>query len=113
MNEKVIVFDPVLCTGCMRCMTACSTYNNGATSLSKSRIHIVRHEGHAITRIDEEDDLVFGVIVYEQCDLCEGDPQCVKFCGARALEYLPKEAVDITETDRLARRVIQFTTKAS
>ncbi|MBA7642770.1 hypothetical protein ES703_50479 [subsurface metagenome] len=95
-------------------MTACSTYNNGATSLSKSLIHITRHEGYAISdKRNEEGDLVFDVIVYEQCDLCEGDPQCVKFCGARALEYLPKEAVDITETGRLAKRVIQFTTEAS
>jgi Fe-S-cluster-containing dehydrogenase component len=59
MEEKVIVYDPVLCTGCMRCMTTCSTYNFGATSFSKSRIHMIRHEGYAITRMDEEDDLIF------------------------------------------------------
>ena len=40
-EEKVIVYDPVYCSGCMRCMTTCSTYNNGATSLSKSRIQII------------------------------------------------------------------------
>ena len=67
-EEKVIVFDPNLCTGCMYCMTACSTYHCGATSLSKSSIHVVRHEGHAITRIDQEDDLIFDVIICQQGD---------------------------------------------
>ena len=82
MEEKAIVFDPVLCTGCMRCMTTCSTYNNGATSLSKSRIHIVRHEGHAITRIDEEDELIFEALACRQCD----KPYCMYFCPTRAIE---------------------------
>jgi hypothetical protein len=58
-EERVIFFDPHYCTGCMRCATTCSTYNIGATSLTKSCIHIARHEGHTITRIDEEDDLIF------------------------------------------------------
>jgi len=43
-EEKVIFFDPNDCTGCMRCATTCSTYNIGATSLTKSCIHIARHE---------------------------------------------------------------------
>lgn len=80
--EKILVFDPALCTGCMRCATTCSTYNNGATSLSKSRIHVVRHEGHAITRIDEEDDLIFEVLSCRQCDT----PFCQYFCPTKALE---------------------------
>jgi anaerobic carbon-monoxide dehydrogenase iron sulfur subunit len=75
-EEKVIIYDPVYCSGCMRCMTACSTYNNGATSLSKSRLQIVRHEGHAISRMTEEDDLIFDVLTCQQCD----QPACVYFC---------------------------------
>jgi carbon-monoxide dehydrogenase iron sulfur subunit len=82
MEEKIIVFDPVLCTGCMRCMTTCSTYNIGATSLSKSRIHIARHEGHAITKIDEEDDLIFEALSCRQCD----KPFCLYFCPVQAIE---------------------------
>ena len=82
MEEKVIVFDPLLCTGCMRCMTTCSTYNDGATSLSKARIHVVRHEGHAITGIDEEDELIFEVLTCLQCD----KPFCMYFCPTRAIE---------------------------
>jgi carbon-monoxide dehydrogenase iron sulfur subunit len=82
MEEKTIVFDPFLCTGCMRCMTTCSTYNIGATSLSKSRIHIVRHEGHALTSIDEEDELIFEALSCQQCD----KPYCMYFCPTGAIE---------------------------
>ena len=81
-EEKVIVYDPVYCSGCMRCMTTCSTYNNGATSLSKSRIQIIRHEGHALSRIDEEDDLVFDMVTCQHCN----QPQCVYFCPTLSIK---------------------------
>jgi carbon-monoxide dehydrogenase iron sulfur subunit len=170
MEEKVIVFDPALCTGCMRCMTTCTTYNIGATSLTKSRIHIVRHEGHAITRIDEEDDLIFEALTCQQCDkpycmylcptgalernretgamvidydkcigcrmcmaacpfgairydsdrkqvikceLCGGDPQCVKFCPTDALQFIPKSAANIPKIDDLARRIVELRSKTT
>jgi len=162
LDEKTIVFDPYYCTGCMRCMTTCSTYKNGATSLSKSRLHIIRHEGHSISKIDEKDDLIFdmitcrhcdepycmqvcptlaierdnntgavvvapdkcvgcrmctvacpfGAISYDQvkkrvmkCDLCGGDPQCVKFCPSEALQFLPKRLAHLATIDRLARKM--------
>ncbi|MFC2070179.1 4Fe-4S dicluster domain-containing protein [Chloroflexota bacterium] len=82
MEEKALVFDPVLCTGCMRCMTTCSTYNNGATSLSGARLHVARHEGHAITRIEEEDELIFEVLNCQQCD----KPFCMYFCPVKAIK---------------------------
>lgn len=82
VDEKIIVFDPDYCSGCMRCMTVCSTYNTGATSLSKSHIHIVRHEGHAITKANEEDELIFDVINCQQCD----EPYCSYFCPTLAIE---------------------------
>lgn len=169
MEEKVITFDPDICSGCLRCMTTCSTYNNGATSISKSRIHIIRHEGHAITRADEEDDLIFDVITCQQCEkpycsyfcstlaiernkdtgamaidydrcigcrmcmvgcpfganlydsnknqvikceLCDGDPQCVKFCPTGALQFLPKKLIHLPKRDRLARMMIRLRARA-
>jgi len=164
MEEKVIVWDPVLCTGCMRCMTTCSTYNFGATSLSKSRIQIIRHEGHAITRMDEEDNLIFQPLLCQQCDkphcqnvcpvkaisadketlaksinydkcigcrlcmiacpfgamrydplrkkvykceLCEGDPQCVRLCPTTALQFLPKEVANTVKIAALSKKLIK------
>ena len=165
MEEKIIVYDPVLCTGCMRCMTTCSTYNTGATSLTNSRIKIARHEGHAVTKIDEEDELIFEALTCRQCDkpfcmyfcpvraikrnkttgamevnydrcigcrmciircpfgaasydsirkqvikcqLCEGDPQCVKFCPTGALQFLPKSLAHTPKMNRLAKKVVEM-----
>lgn len=162
---KELVFDPTLCTGCMRCMTTCSTYNFGATSLSKSRIQIVRHEGHAITRIDEPDELIFfpmtcrqcetpycqkvcpvnaiqrkqdtgamrvdydkcigcrmcmvgcpfGAVRYDsvrklifKCELCEGEPQCVKFCPTEALQFVPMEVANLPKMNARANRLMQL-----
>ena len=165
MDEKVIVYDPFYCSGCMTCMTACSTYHNGATSLSKARIQILRHEAHAITRIDEEDDLIFdmiscqhcdqpfclmfcptlaiqkdretgavhidhdkcvgcrtcmtvcpfGAISYDKdrrqvmkCELCGGDPQCVRFCQTGALQFVAKEFAHLHKRDILGRKKVQW-----
>ena len=165
MEQKTIVYDPALCTGCMRCMTTCSTYNNGSTSLTRARIHIMRHEGHAITRINEQDDLIFQALTCQQCDkpyclylcpahaiernaetgatvinydkcigcrmcvvacpfgamrydssrkkvfkcqLCDGDPQCVKFCPNEALKFLPKGIANAPKIDRLARKIVEL-----
>ncbi len=163
-EEKVIVFDPLYCSGCMYCMTACSTYHQGSTSLSKSRIHIVRHEGHAIANMMEEDHLIFDLITCQQCDqpycqylcpalaiekdpmtgalkvnhdrcigcrmcmvgcpfgailydsnrkqvlkceLCGGEPQCVRFCISGALKFLPKDLSHLVQRDRFGREKIR------
>lgn len=169
-EEKVLVFNPHDCTGCMHCVTACSTYNNGATSLSKSRIHIIRHEAHAITKMEDEDDLIFDMISCQQCDepyclqlcpvlavernretgalmvnhdkcvgcrmcmvgcpfgailydlrqrqvvkceLCGGDPQCVRFCASGALQFVPKNLAHLPKRDRLAKKMIQLRARTS
>jgi len=169
-EEKILVFDPNLCTGCMRCMTTCSTYNLGATSLSKARIQIARHEGYAVTGLDEESELIFealtcrqcdkpycmyfcptraisrnkdtgamtinydrcigcrmcmagcpfGAITYDQdrkqvqkCELCGGDPQCVRLCPVEALKFLPKRLAHLPKRDRLARRLVELEPRAA
>jgi Fe-S-cluster-containing dehydrogenase component len=81
MERKALVFDPYLCTGCMYCMTACATHHEGKASLSKARLQIIRHEGHALTRIDEEDELIFTFI---SCQHCE-DPICSIVCPVTAI----------------------------
>jgi carbon-monoxide dehydrogenase iron sulfur subunit len=163
MEEKVLVYDPVLCTGCLRCMTTCSTYNNGATSLVGARLHIARHEGYALTNIDEEDELIFEAMLCRQCDkpfcmyfcpvraitrnkktgamvinydrcigcrtcvavcpfgaarydavrnrpikceLCDGDPQCVKMCPTEAIKFLPKSLANMPKMNRIMQKVV-------
>ena len=79
-------------------MTACSTYNNGATSLSKSRIQIIRHEGHALSRIDEEDDLIFDMVTCQHCN----QPQCVYFCPTLSIKKNSETGSVTINQDRCA-----------
>lgn len=65
-NEEtgVMLVDADLCIGCGMCLMACPL---GGISLDTEM-------GHAV-----------------KCNLCEGDPQCVKACAYRAIEYLTSE----------------------
>ncbi len=40
---KLLAFDSALCTGCQTCMTVCSTYNSGKSSLELARLVVPRH----------------------------------------------------------------------
>jgi len=66
--DGVVIRDPDRCIGCRMCAVLCP-YN-------------------AITAIE-------GEII--KCDLCGGDPKCVKYCSTGAIEYLD-------ETDELEAR---------
>ena len=34
--------------------------------------------------------------IASKCDLCGGDPECVKYCYAEALTYVPKDRLDVS-----------------
>lgn len=55
-----LVIDEELCFGCKLCASACPF---GAI--------VLRPEGKPV-----------------KCDLCQGDPECVKFCETKAIEYV-------------------------
>jgi anaerobic carbon-monoxide dehydrogenase iron sulfur subunit len=64
------VIDPDRCIGCQMCMMVCPI---GAVS------KIERHGQNLIVK----------------CDLCNGDPQCVKYCESGAIRFEePQEVVD-------------------
>ena len=75
-NEKTgaMVVDSDLCIACRMCVTACPL---GGIMVDSEVEHSVK------------------------CDLCEGDPLCVKFCGYNAIRYLPEDEATL-ETRRTA-----------
>ena len=59
------VVDEALCIGCGECIEACGD------SFAPPRL-----------RLDAERQVVL------KCDLCDGDPQCVRFCPIGAIAYI-------------------------
>lgn len=148
MDDKVLVINPALCTGCHSCEMSCSLIHDGKCDFNLSRIGIMKTGGGgtgeniqvvcrqceepicvdvcimgALFRDEEtgailihEDFCVgcktcvtacpFGGMVFHhekncavKCDLCGGDPECVKACAYEALLYL-----DISEWTVFQRR---------
>ncbi|MBW1838687.1 MAG: 4Fe-4S dicluster domain-containing protein [Deltaproteobacteria bacterium] len=62
-NETgAMVVDHEKCIGCRMCITACP-FGGPSLDIKDRKIN--------------------------KCDLCDGDPTCVKFCETKALEYIP------------------------
>lgn len=63
-NTGAKIINNLICTGCRLCESACI--------FAKKRSRI---------KYDQERNVCF------KCDLCEGDPKCVKFCPENILKY--------------------------
>jgi len=48
-----------------------------------------------------------------KCDLCEGDPQCVRFCDVKALEYVDANRINILKKREAAHKQSIAQKKAS
>ena len=62
-NARIV--EKTLCIGCRECIVACEA------KIGSSRL-----------RFDEQNNVAF------KCDICEGEPQCVKYCPTGALTYV-------------------------
>jgi Fe-S-cluster-containing hydrogenase component 2 len=75
--EKVVI-DYDVCIGCRSCVSACP----------------------------------FGAMVFNpidrrvfKCDLCDGDPQCVRFCEEKAVDFVEADKVNSSKRRQAAERV--------
>jgi len=73
-----ILVDEALCIGCRACVSACPL---GGVGFDANKRKVLR------------------------CDLCEGDPTCVKFCETKAIEYLDSDQVQIRRKRSAAERL--------
>lgn len=73
-SQKVIVFDPELCTGCRYCEVVCSFKHYGCIDLSKSYVRILFNGDEGT-----------GAFEAVNCQHCE-EPICVSACPSEALE---------------------------
>jgi Fe-S-cluster-containing hydrogenase component 2 len=46
--------------------------------------------------------------VANKCDLCAGDPECVKLCDPEALSYIPKAKADINRKREKSRKLSEL-----
>jgi anaerobic carbon-monoxide dehydrogenase iron sulfur subunit len=79
-DEKLnrVMVDYNVCIGCRMCVTACPFGAMNYDSVGKKVV---------------------------KCDLCDGDPQCVRFCETKALEYVEADQVSIRKKRDAAHRL--------
>jgi len=81
-----VAIDQERCIGCRTCVAVCPF---GAMSYNTT------------------DKKVF------KCDLCDGDPQCVRFCDIKCVEYLDAGDVSILKKKEAAAKLIKANQKAA
>ncbi|OQX88919.1 hypothetical protein B6D60_00715 [candidate division KSB1 bacterium 4484_87] len=93
IGQELKPFKPVVCTLCEKCVIACPT---GALKISGEGYLILDRElctscGECIAACP------FNVMIPDEagmpifCDLCGGEPECVRWCKAEALTLVPKK----------------------
>ena len=80
----LVRLDYDLCVGCEECVTACPFGG---------------------MRVDAVTDTVV------KCDLCDGDPQCVRFCFPGALEFVDANAANLRKKRVATTRLAEFMRK--
>jgi len=84
LNRVTIDYD--LCIGCKFCVAACPFGAMGIDPVARKVI---------------------------KCDLCDGDPTCVKFCETKALQYVDASTVNITKMREAAGKLSELLKKSA
>jgi Fe-S-cluster-containing hydrogenase component 2 len=77
-----IQIDRNKCIGCKACVMACPF---GAVSLIKAK----------------------GKLSISICDLCSGDPECVKVCRGKAIDYVDEGKVNMKKRGKALDRIVE------
>ena len=82
-NEKLgnIDIDEDMCIGCQICLVACPFGGNYFDPVNNKVI---------------------------KCDLCQGDPECVKFCETKAIEYIEEAALNTRNRITAAQKIMEL-----
>ena len=73
-----VAIDYEICIGCRTCVAACPF---GATSFDKVDQQVIK------------------------CDHCDGDPQCVRFCEVKCVEYVDAEVLAVSKKRDAAKKL--------
>ncbi|MHA2249235.1 MAG: 4Fe-4S dicluster domain-containing protein [Candidatus Kariarchaeaceae archaeon] len=84
-NTGAILIDKELCVGCKLCVVYCPF---GAVGIDRN-----------------------GKMF--KCDLCDGEPQCVKNCEPESLQYLPSSTINLKKRRAAAGRISELIKKIS
>ncbi|GKX50098.1 ferredoxin-like protein [Budvicia aquatica] len=89
--KGVLVTKRARCTGCHRCETSCTTFNDGSVGTFFSRIKIHRNYYFGDDGIGSGGGL-YGDLNFtpDTCRQCK-DPQCLKVCPIGAISYSEKD----------------------
>jgi Fe-S-cluster-containing hydrogenase component 2 len=82
----VVALDYDLCIGCRTCVSVCPF---GAMHFDAADRKVIK------------------------CDLCDGDPQCVRFCEVKAVDLVDPGDMSLEKKRSAARRLVDADSKAS
>lgn len=82
-NIDHLIISPIKCRGCRSCQLACSFIKTEEFNPAKSMIRMER---------DVETGHTAPMILPLGCDLCNGDPACLKACTYGALSSGPERS---------------------
>ena len=81
-----VELDYDLCIGCKMCVTACPFGGMGIDTVTNRVI---------------------------KCDLCDGDPQCVRFCFPGALQFVEASAVNLRKKREAATKLAELMSRVA
>jgi Fe-S-cluster-containing dehydrogenase component len=79
-----VALDYALCIGCKVCVTACPFGGMGIDTVTRQVI---------------------------KCDLCGGDPACVRFCHPGALQFVPASSVSLMKKRNAGLKLFEVMAK--